>query len=91
MHGPQRVADHQKETAGTIMMVFLQLGIFVGLHFAFFFLWLLNPNAFWQIFGYAAPTPIGAPITDVPVSAGPVPNANPIAVLAPMLNQTLFY
>jgi solute carrier family 29 (equilibrative nucleoside transporter), member 1/2/3 len=96
MHGPQRVADHQKETAGTIMMVFLQLGIFLGLHFAFYFLWQFNPDAFWAIFGYPAnPGPL-TPVMDVPVSANSSsPFAAPFAapVSAPIgapMNQTLF-
>lgn len=96
MSGPQRVSDHQKETAGTVMMVFLQLGIFLGLHAAFFFLYWFTPNAFWAIFGYPPEFP---PVADVPVSASPVmanstsPFATPVALLAPIgapANATLF-
>lgn len=45
MYGPNNVEDHEKDTAGMIMSVFLQLGIFSAVLFALFILYLVQPCA----------------------------------------------
>ncbi len=43
MFAPKFVADHEKNVAGMIMSVFLQLGIFTAVLFALFILFLVSP------------------------------------------------
>jgi len=42
MFGPSGVANHEKEIAGTMMSFFLNLGIFVAVHFALLELYLVQ-------------------------------------------------
>jgi equilibrative nucleoside transporter 1/2/3 len=43
MYGPANVLPHEKNLAGMIMSVFLQLGIFMAVLFALFLLFLVHP------------------------------------------------
>lgn len=50
IYGPMEVDEHEKEIAGNLMSLFLQSGIFLGVHLAIFMLWCVDPNAFYLMF-----------------------------------------
>lgn len=50
IYGPMEVEEHEKEIAGNLMSLFLQSGLFIGVHVAIFMLWCVDPNAFYLMF-----------------------------------------
>lgn len=50
VYGPMEVEEHEKQVAGNLMSLFLQTGIFLGVHFALFMLFCVDPEALYKMF-----------------------------------------
>ena len=70
MFGPNTVDDHEKDTAGMIMSVFLQLGIFSAVLFALFILYLVAPC---NLPAFLMPSYIHCNVTEVVCNTTAVP------------------
>lgn len=50
VYGPMEVEEHERQVAGNLMSLFLQTGIFLGVNFALFMLFCVDPEALYKMF-----------------------------------------